>query len=511
MTPTPQQVDFFSEIENGVRHVALLARAGCGKTTTIMGAVNRIAKTKPNAETVICAYNKAIADELKEKLKESEIDWRKAQASTLHGLGYGLLKRSFSSEVDEKKTRKLMESLIQNPNFVGQYPEAEEVFNLHSSSVATLVSYAKSAGVGYFNDMQIADHGIWNGLAEHYDMELPEDPTTCRDIVTCAQVVYKQGLRDVKTIDYDDMILLPLIHKMRVSFPKDFLFLDEAQDLSPARQALARMFVKPRTGRMIIVGDDKQAIYGFSGADANAMWNLIESLDAKVLPLSVTWRCAKAVVERAQTLVPDIQASPTAKDGTLSEVVELPDDLSGTDAILCRNTAPLIKTAYALMRKRIACKVEGRAIGEGLEKLCNRWKVKNINALADKLAIYKTREVTKLLKADKPNKAEELTDRVDALLIICDACQANNEQRVENVIASIRTMFADGAKGVLTLCTYHRSKGREWNRVILLHHSKYCPSKAARMAWQIDQENNLAYVAYTRAKDTLLFLEAEAA
>src|SRR5258708_36261347 len=98
-------------------------------------------------------------------------------------------------------------------------------------------------------------------------------------IVEAAQAIYRESLAQTGIIDFDDMILFPLVKNLRVKFGKDLLFLDEAQDLSRARQALAKKFIKPG-GRIVIVGDDRQAIYGFSGADAAALDNLTESMQA---------------------------------------------------------------------------------------------------------------------------------------------------------------------------------------------------------------------------------------
>ena len=72
----------------------------------------------------------------------------------------------------------------------------------------------------------------------------------------------------------------------------------------------------------------------------------------------------------------------------------------------------------------------------------------------------------------------------------------------------IGSMFADDvtAMGILTLCTYHRSKGREWPRVMLIEHEARCPSKWAKQEWQKAQEANLAYVAITRAQETLVYV-----
>jgi superfamily I DNA/RNA helicase len=67
-------------------------------------------------------------------------------------------------------------------------------------------------------------------------------------------------------------------------------------------------------------------------------------------------------------------------------------------------------------------------------------------------------------------------------------------------------MFADDVAGVTTLCTYHRAKGREWFRVFLLEHARRCPSPWAKQDWQKHQESNLAYVAITRARTDLIFV-----
>jgi superfamily I DNA/RNA helicase len=81
------------------------------------------------------------------------------------------------------------------------------------------------------------------------------------------------------------------------------------------------------------------------------------------------------------------------------------------------------------------------------------------------------------------------------------------KQTVEDVVTFIEQLFGDDVgTNVIVLATYHRSKGREWQRVVLLEHAARCPSKAARLPWQQYQEQNLAYVAITRAMSTLVFV-----
>ncbi|NBT33657.1 MAG: ATP-dependent helicase, partial [Rhodobacteraceae bacterium] len=241
-------------------------------------------------------------------------------------------------------------------------------------------------------------------------------------------------------------------------------------------------------------------------ADAEALPNLIRSLNATVLPLSVTWRCPAAVVRAAQQYVPDIMAADGAPEGEVVRNGSLPEDIGTGDAILCRNTAPLIDLAYRLIRQGLAAKVEGRAIGDGLKALVNRWKVSDTATLLVRLDGYADREIQKAMAKDDEAKAEEVADRVETLRHIVAAVNYGGSHAVSAVIDHIDDLFADDASNAIILATYHRSKGREWNRVYLFEHATRCPSKAAKQQWQKDQEANLAYVAITRAKQVLTFM-----
>jgi len=84
--------------------------------------------------------------------------------------------------------------------------------------------------------------------------------------------------------------------------------------------------------------------------------------------------------------------------------------------------------------------------------------------------------------------------------------QDKKRHDLEGVRAFINDLFDDNVKGVLTLATYHRSKGREWPRVMLIEHATRCPTPYAKQEWQLRQEDNLAYVAITRAQRELLFV-----
>jgi len=491
---TDQQRAFIEALLSTTGNLALIARAGCGKTATILDAVDLYTEEFPEHEIAICAFGKAIQREITAKLeKRGHTDWRKVQAVTSHSLGFGLVRFVFKPKVDDNKVR----TLIRARN--------EAVYQQYGSQIEQLVGLGKIEGFGFFDDVQIGDIGAWYALADHYNINALDDTTDMDAIIVAVQSIYRASLDQTDVIDFDDMILFPLIKNIRVKFGKDLIFVDEAQDTSRARRALIKKFMKPG-GRMVVVGDDRQSIMGFAGASVDALSQLIDDLKATVLPLNVTWRCPKAVVAEAQKIVPDIMASPTAIEG---EVLtgDLPAEFAPTDAILCRLTAPLVEQAYTLIRQGVACKVEGREIGVGLLRVVDRWKrITTITAFVDKLEDYRARECQKALAKGKDSKVQEVNDRCDTLVAICQAVQLKGLHSLDDVRAFIGDLFADDVTGVLTLCTYHRSKGREWPRVMLLGHAKRCPSPWAKKAWELHQEANLAYVAITRAQQTLIFV-----
>lgn len=507
MKPTEQQQNFLNTLTETDSNILLLARAGCGKTTAILMAVDAYTQKFSNSVVWVCAYNKSIADEVSTKLKRNgHTDWKKVSASTVHSAGYSLLKFAFGSKVEPKKVQNLISARIDSRD------SKSELYYQYRQQISSLVTLAKQAGVGFFDDVQIGNPSTWYDLASHFGVNGFDDTSTMDHVISCAQEIYRTSLSITDEVDFDDMVLFPLVKGITVKFTKDLIFVDEAQDLSRSRQALIRKFLKPRTGRIIIVGDDRQAIYGFSGADAKALNNLAESVNAMTLPLSVTWRCPKSVVSLANSIVPDLEASPNAPEGLVEYITGL-DSLStpltpgiNEDVILCRNTAPLIEIAYSLIRDGIPAKVEGRKIGEGLINLCQRWKVSTTSQLTERLESYREREIQKAIAKGDDSKIESVEDTVETLMHIIKAVNSKGLTQVVNVISFIENLFEDGADNVITLCTYHRSKGREWNRVIIWEHSSRCPSKYARQQWQVEQEKNLAYVAITRSKNVLVFV-----
>lgn len=493
-------------VQNSTGSLNLVARAGCGKTTTLL-KVAKITK----GQTILLAYNKAIAEEIKQRLVADKIHTN-VSAQTVHALGYSSWRRVAPQikTPTADKVFKIIRGFSKTP---------DDFFIRNIANIAKLVSLAKQCAFGFL--VPVTNQEAWFELDEHHGVsdDLADEDTVDALVNASIQVLEKSIALDREEIDFDDMILAPLVHNAPVYY-KDWILLDEAQDTNAARRALALKCLKPVTGRLIAVGDDRQAIYGFAGADSNAMDLIKEDLKSKELYLTTTYRCPKAIVREANRLVPDLEAHESAPEGVVRSLPIydskgqpwfLTQPPAVTSAILCRNTKPLIEHAYMFLAHGIGCRVEGREIGEGLVSLANRWKkVTTTHQLSVKLAEYKLKEMQKFLAKGQEDRAQAIEDKVGALSAVIGRVNSQNRFAISDVVASIRSLFGDTKAGetprVVTLSTIHRSKGREWPVVYIIDRANTLPSKYARKDWQLHQEANLEYVAITRSKGELVDL-----
>lgn len=249
------------------------------------------------------------------------------------------------------------------------------------------------------------------------------------------------------------------------------------------------------------------SIYGFRGSDTESIANIKAEFAAIELPLSVSYRCPKAVVKVAQQYVSHIEPSETAPEGEVKflEVFE-PDTFLAGDAVVCRNSAPLVGLAFGLLHNGKPCKILGREIGQGLIKLIDQMSASTLDDLELALHRYHERESLKLIAKGKEDQAEALDDRIQSIYLFI-AALPEDKRSIDALKKWIEDLFSD-SQGIVTLCTVHKAKGLEWERVFILD-PQLMPSKWARQEWQQQQERNIAYVAVTRAKSSLIYITSK--
>lgn len=542
-----QAVVNFAIVAGG--HANVRALAGCGKSYTLIEVVKAVMAKDPSAEIVVCAYNRAIAQEMQLKLNQHNFG-KNVRAQTMHAAGSSALraylKRMKNIEMGEPSDKKVEQivndlqiecvnaSLVsgRSSSQVKELQDKAQICENQRGFVTKAVSLAKQRAFGVVHPVDQMEK--WYELIEHFGLDEDWDELEFQHseaMVKLCIVVYNRSLEAVLrgVIDFDDMILAPLFYRAKF-WPKTFVLVDEAQDLNPARRILA-IRMAGTNGRVIAVGDPNQAIYGFTGADSDSMDQLKSSLGSIELPLNMTYRCPKSVVREAQRWVPDFQAHESNPEGLVRHLplvaptqlengvevkqgLDFSDEtLTKEDAVLCRNTKPLVEMAWSLIRRGVACRVEGREIGQGLIQMAKRWKVTKLEAFKNRVQSWKDREIAKYVAKGKDDMVQGVEDKADTILCLIDALMSDGKQNVSDFETFVTNLFGDTKDGeapkVLTLSTVHKSKGREWKRVFILGMNKYMPSRYAKKEWQMQQEYNLMYVAVTRSMGELVYVGVE--
>ena len=492
---TPEQEAVAKGIANG-ESIEGNAVAGSGKTAT---AVAGAAGIPPSRRTLACAFGKANQLDLEPRMPDY-IDCR-----TFNGLGHRTWGRHTARrlELDAKKVGKLTTDFCKRYQVQDLWVPIKDLVNKAKLNGLVPQEMAHLA-MGLMKD---SDEN-WKEMAFDYGIDFSTD------VLNGARTVLREsialGLKGV--VDFDDQLYLPVVFKSRFQ-TYDQVLVDEAQDLNP----IQHIMVERSTGGAIAsLGDPHQSIYGFRGAVANSMEALASKFNLRSLPMTFNFRCGRVIIEQAQQYVPHIQAWSGASDGSVGWIKRWsPTMFKPGDTILCRNNAPLVTLAFKCIRERVGVTLAGRDIGKALgtliKSLCPNGDMLSLplDLFVEKLSEWASIETLKARAKDDEAKCEAILDRSECLFAIMDGTpEARNAL---DLFEATNHLF-DKSNGMVTLSTIHRSKGLEWSRVYFLD-SWRLPSKFAKISLEagnpepLRQENNLSYVAITRAKHELIFID----
>lgn len=521
--PTPEQSAIVAEARDTSNNIIVTAYAGCSKTTTL----ELIAAALPVQPALALAFNVKIKKELEKRFPNH------FTIMTLNGLGHrawGAVTRK-RLVVDDRKLGRLTSALLKEQSLEDEAGLWDSVRQL--TAEAMLAGLVPSEFPHYRGLCR--DHpDTWFDLADNAFLD-----TNDRTLALAHEVLVRSVRESFDgTISYDDQIYMSALFGGQ--FPRfPLVLVDEAQDLSVLNHLMVR---KTAAGRLIVVGDPKQSIYAFRGADHESMDKLRALRDAWTeLPLTVTFRCPQRVVARQQEHAPGFTAFRANKpgevidarffqwgiesdgNGGLRVAWETPADTGDTgprqtrllpphNAVLCRNTAPLLKLAFQLIRQRITPAVLGRDIGKGLITLAKKILPDEggTEALIGNIGLWRDTETANARAAGHESKISGIEDRAESLLAVIDAGGVSDKR---GLIQALEDLFA-ADRGAVTLSTIHRAKGLEWDFVLHLDPwripSKYAKRAAADGDYrQLIQEDNLRYVCETRTKNVLMLASME--
>lgn len=477
-----EQVAFWDTVKTTNNHLILRARAGTGKTFTATYMLSFLPDT---LKIIFTAFAKDIATELESRVPDH------IAASTIHSFAFKQVKRwNPKVQVNKDKVYDIINTLISDDD------ESKDFLTIAVKRLVDLSKYHLYDGT---NEDQLMD------LANKFGVELNDSTSQIFQLV---KEVMKISKAQKHIVDFTDMLWFVYTYNIPVE-QYDVFIADEMQDLNKLQQFVVFRAIE-KGGRFVGVGDDRQAIFGFAGADVDSMENMISELGkskrgVKVMPLTESRRSPQSHIAMAQSLVPDIKALDNAEIGSIEEItcdIAITKALSG-DMLICRRNAPLIKVAYALIRSGKPAMVKGRDIGVGILALVKKLRSNSIVQLIEKAETYRANELAKLQAKGK--KAESaivtLNDKIDTLIALTEDVNDLTDLRVK-----INRLFADdNPAGKILLSSVHKAKGLEADNVFILDYAHIMLKMSQE--WQQVQEKNLFYVALTRSKRKMYLVD----
>ena len=499
---TAEQKAIFDAVKSLPRGgaLAVLARAGAGKTTTAVESLQYARRSDEKNKAMFLAFNRRNGDELHQKTPSNVV------GSTFHSV----VMRTSSTPLEIGKNWRLAKAIIPSRRYKLRAPAVQ------------LSSLAKNLGVGLVLPDTV---DLWRELVFEYGIRHQKrySPTL---VAETARRLFHASLEDVEHADFDDYLYICARDGVGDFFePLDWLYIDEFQDTNPTQMLVIDRMREASGGstRLVLIGDPKQAIYGWRGAGIQSFEMGVSRYRADVLPLTTSWRCPKNVIASAQELVPDIQARPNADDGDVEHLSGLDFSLNSVedgDVVLCRNNAPLFELALEAIQAKRKVNIAGKGLDKKVirlfERLFKREDPSNgASVFAEEIVRindeYRDRPMAKSILLDEVTAASLVWRLVREMGSHYDSGWKTPALFYEDVMACLADIFFDPAKTEptegLTFSTIHMAKGLEWDNV-WFYRTELIPSRAALSlgGWHVEQEENLDYVARTRAKSRLVLI-----
>ena len=503
---------------------SIAAVAGSGKSFTIFQAIDYIKEHEPNAKILYIVFNKANQLSAQQKLFKYALKFNPVEVSTAHSFAY----RKWTSAFGRFEAKEKFEWSI-----------IREIKEKHWKAD---VKYSKRKPFDWLLDKYCASKLILEDFCEDMKLHFDDDydgPDKAEDIFIVNNKGTKLSKFGIQTdtysyvskehIDvfkevYEEHIKQKLFtHGMylkHAAYSKktggstyDYVFFDEAQD---SNYFMLKLLEKQKIGKIYFVGDERQSIYKFGGSNENVFETY--AFD-KTYTLSKSFRFGDGVAKLANEII-HMHSSQTCY-GTPQTHQNNPNSY----ARLYRTNAKLFKDALDLA---YSYKCNGEKVKIDFMKGVDDDSYKYQELLSFLKIYYRSMHfsyycnikeafpatvVPSLMSFEKLvlergflNAYNEMYDDLSDDIHSMYNYAVNEDAFLEKYNALKECLAEQDPEKIITMITMHRSKGLEWDNVVVAEPTKlYYEDKEGviRRNSNYKQELNLAYVAITRARKFL--------
>lgn len=354
----------------------VLASAGSGKTRVLTERIKQLANNTKRKILAITFTNKA-SEEIKERLQEDSDILDRLFVGTFHSfcsnvlekhgsaIGYTELPQVFSEMEDRLKI--IEDAIMETPTLMQRYNAMDQKQrNQFKNNALEVISQIKREVI----------------LDEDLEQRVDD-----KDVILL-YFNYNELMTSMNAIDFDDLLFLT--YRLFISNPNiaalyrrnfEYICIDEAQDLNKAQYMVLRSLTSDEHRNVMLVGDPKQAIYGFNGSSSKYMDKIfIEDYNPVIIKLDENFRSARKVLELANKLIPkssslenvviegvckilNFESVEKEANYVVSKIEQLLNSLSANDieeevtenriAVLARNKYVLLPIEEKLKEKKI--------------------------------------------------------------------------------------------------------------------------------------------------------------
>jgi DNA helicase-2/ATP-dependent DNA helicase PcrA len=480
--------------------LCILAGAGTGKTTTITRRIAwQVASGAfPPQQIVAVTFTDKAAGELRSRLRALGTDG--VRASTFHSAALSLL-RHFEGEPG-----RILPSKAPLLRRIGNSLPGAFRFR-PAGDLATEIEWAKNR--------RLTPETYRDWLGDH-------EPPIPPDLSLRVFREYERRKAAEGLLDFEDLLertarLLESDDAARASVHDRWraFTVDEYQDVNFLQQSLLDLWLGDRED-LCAVGDDYQAIYGFTGASAEWLLALPRRFPhAKIVRLERNYRSTAQVIELANRLVPRLGGSaktlaPTLPDGlepvvgpalsVVAHVRQLHDDGLPLEqmAVLVRTNARTSEFEEAFHEAAIPFQGASLLARDAARQMLKALRGGRRGPAAE---VVRDLAVQQGLLAELPEKLgeREQTRQADLARLVRLAEELDGD--VADFVALLHERFGESAGRGVHLLTLHRAKGLEWEAVFL---PRVEEGELPVRRGDVAEERRLFYVGLTRAKRHLL-------
>ncbi len=487
MKPSKYQQAVIDSIGCG-HNLAVNAVAGSGKSTLLKMILDSLPGSITGGQVRLLVFGKQNSLDL---IKKCHPKWA-TSISTLHSCGWGIIKSSLNPPRELTKINSKLSS-----------QHGKKLVKAGSLDKDDLQAVTKLVDLLRLYLLPPTPDNVWD-LYSKFDLE---SDATCKKLAKiCQNFLDDLEQLAVKQFQFDfiDQLWLPVRLGLKPKRKYDLVLVDECQDLNACQRSLCKILGQETT-QYIFVGDPRQSILGFAGADERSYQAIVSDFKCRELPLSSCFRCPDIAINLVNNIYPSIPIEGTGKNGSI-EVFNQQDILELTlpgDLILSRKTSPLVSLCLEMLAAELPAIVKGRDISKLLTKEIDAieridFRIENFPS---SWSLHQAKKI-EILKEYKNSESaiESFNDTMTAIMTIFENQTFTGFIQFKEFLEGL---FSNDELGQIVLSTIHRAKGAEAERVFLIETQDLPMEWRHQQDWEYEQEQNLHYVALTRSTSQL--------